>query len=130
MKVLPSPQAISRMEEVITWNRYLEREDANLLWARAEGLPWKEICHRFGISRPTAHRRHEYALARDRVAAQRAAGEPQARDELHDRASARLTSAIGRALRGRPSTVKNNRHRGEIFDDTRRPLTGKIFRAL
>jgi hypothetical protein len=63
MKVLPSPQAISRMEEVITWNRYLEREDANLLWARAEGLPWKEVCHRFGISRPTAHRRHEYALA-------------------------------------------------------------------
>ena len=63
MKVLPSPQAISRMEEVITWNRYLEREEANLLWARAEGLPWKEVCHRFGISRPTAHRRHEYALA-------------------------------------------------------------------
>jgi hypothetical protein len=63
MKVLPSPQAISRMEEVITWNRHLERDDANLLWARAEGLPWKEICYRFGISRPTAHRRHEYALS-------------------------------------------------------------------
>jgi len=63
MKVLPSPQAISRTEEVITWNRHLERDDANLLWARAEGLPWKEICHRFGVSRPTAHRRYEYTLA-------------------------------------------------------------------
>ncbi len=63
MKVLPSPQAISRMEEVITWNRYIDRDDAALVWARAEGLPWKEVCHRFGISRPTAHRRWEYALS-------------------------------------------------------------------
>jgi Domain of unknown function (DUF6362) len=63
MKVLPSPQAITRMEETITWNRFLERDDAGLVWARAEGLPWKEVCHRFGISRPTAHRRHEYALS-------------------------------------------------------------------
>ena len=26
------------------------------------GTPWKELCYRFGISRPTAHRRWEYAL--------------------------------------------------------------------
>jgi hypothetical protein len=59
----PSPAAISRMEEAITWNRFLERDDAHLMWARAEGVRWKEICHRFGISRPTAHRRWEYALS-------------------------------------------------------------------
>ena len=57
MKVLPSPQAISRMEETLTWNRFLEPDEAHLMWARAEGVPWKGICYRFGISRPTAHRR-------------------------------------------------------------------------
>jgi hypothetical protein len=35
MRVLPSPQAITRMEEAITWNQYLERDDANLMWERA-----------------------------------------------------------------------------------------------
>ena len=59
----PSSAAISRMEEAITWNRFLERYDAHLMWARAEGTPWKELCYRFGISRPTAHRRWEYALS-------------------------------------------------------------------
>ena len=62
MKVLPSPQAITRMEEAITWNRFLNRFHANLVWARAEGLPWKHICHRFGVSRVTAVRHWEYAL--------------------------------------------------------------------
>ncbi|WP_424931912.1 DUF6362 family protein [Amaricoccus macauensis] len=63
MKVLPSPQAISRMEETITWNRFLERDDAHLMWERADGVSWKELCHRYGISRPTAHRRYAYALS-------------------------------------------------------------------
>ena len=57
MKVLPSPQAISRMEAILTWNRFIEPDEAHLMWARAEGTPWKGICYRFGISRPTAHRR-------------------------------------------------------------------------
>jgi hypothetical protein len=63
MRVLPSPQAITRMEEAITWNRFLERDEAHLMWARAEGMPWKHLCYRFGNSRPTAHRRYDYALS-------------------------------------------------------------------
>ena len=59
----PAPRRSRRMEEAITWNRFLERDDAHLMWARAEGTPWKELCYRFGISRPTAHRRWEYALS-------------------------------------------------------------------
>ena len=54
----PNPAAISQMEEAITWNRFLERDEWGLMWARAEGTPW-EPCHRFGISRPTAHRRSD-----------------------------------------------------------------------
>ena len=34
----------------------------HLMWERAGGMPWKHLCHRFGISRPTAIRRWEYAL--------------------------------------------------------------------
>ena len=59
----PRTSAITRMEETITWNRFLQREEAHLMWARAEGLAWKGICYRFGISRATAHRRWEYALS-------------------------------------------------------------------
>ena len=33
------------------------------MWPRAEGTPWKHLCYRFGISRPTAHRRYDYALS-------------------------------------------------------------------
>ena len=34
----PGPAAISRMEETITWSRFLEPDDAHLI-ARAEGAP-------------------------------------------------------------------------------------------
>ena len=59
----PSPEAISRMEQTMPWLRWLEPEDAKLVWARAEGSRWKLICWRFGISRATAHRRWQYALS-------------------------------------------------------------------
>ena len=85
MKVLPSPQAISRMEETLTWNRFLEPDEAHLMWARAEGTPWKGICYRFGISRPTAHRRWDVCAQRDRVAAEWSGGAPPARTEVRDR---------------------------------------------
>lgn len=59
----PSTAAITRMEETLGWLRWLEGEDAKLVWARADRTPWKAICCRFGISRATANRRYQYALA-------------------------------------------------------------------
>ena len=59
----PSASAISRMEETLTWMRFLAPEDGKLLWARAEGARWKAICWRFGVSRATAHRRWQYGLS-------------------------------------------------------------------
>lgn len=59
----PSAAAISRMEETLTWIRFLAPKDGKLLWARAEGAPWKAICWRFGVSRATAHRRWQYGLS-------------------------------------------------------------------
>lgn len=59
----PLPDAISRMEATLPWLRWLEPDDARLVWARAERTPWKPICWRFGISRATACRRWEYGLS-------------------------------------------------------------------
>lgn len=59
----PAPDAISRMEAALPWLTWLEPDDAKLVWARADGTPWKPICWRFGISRATAARRWEYGLS-------------------------------------------------------------------
>jgi hypothetical protein len=58
-----STAAVTRMEETLGWLRWLEGEDAKLVWARADRTPWKAICCRFGISRATANRRFQYALS-------------------------------------------------------------------
>jgi Domain of unknown function (DUF6362) len=58
----PSPAAIGRMEETLTWLRWLEADDAKLVWARSDRTPWKAICWQFGIGRATAHRRWQYGL--------------------------------------------------------------------
>lgn len=78
----PSPAAITRMEAAVEWLRWLEPDDAKLVWMRAEGARWKAVCVRFGISRATAHRRWEYALA---VIAWRLNGRvvPQKRSRQH-----------------------------------------------
>ena len=59
----PARDAIDRMEQALPWLRWLEAEDAKLVWARVEGTRWKEVCWRFGITRTTAHRRYAYALS-------------------------------------------------------------------
>ena len=59
----PSPTAISRMEEVLLWLRWLEVDDVKLVWARADHTPWKAICWQFGIARATANRRYRYGLS-------------------------------------------------------------------
>ena len=59
----PSPREITQAEEAMLWLRWLEVEDARLVWARAEGTAWKPICWQFGISRATANRRWQYGLA-------------------------------------------------------------------
>lgn len=58
----PSPGAITRMDEAMEWLKWLEPDDAKLVWARSERTPWKGICARFGLSRATAYRHWQYAL--------------------------------------------------------------------
>jgi len=62
-KPRPSPHMISQADEAMLWLRWLEAEDAKLLWLRANGKPWKPICWQFGLSRTAATRRWHYGLA-------------------------------------------------------------------
>jgi Domain of unknown function (DUF6362) len=52
-----APEAIDRMDEVLGWLMWLDPEERQLVWLRAEGLPWKWITRRLGIGRTTAWQR-------------------------------------------------------------------------
>lgn len=62
-KPLPSPRMITEADEAMLWLRWLEKDIAQILWARANRKAWKGICWDHGISRAAANRRHEYGLA-------------------------------------------------------------------
>lgn len=62
IRLSPSPAAISRMEETITWSFHLEPIDGKIVWMRAHGLRWKNICWAVGLHRSAAHEHWLYAL--------------------------------------------------------------------
>ena len=62
MRVLPSPAAISRMEETLSWTVGLDPIDGKIVWMRAHGERWKTICWSVGMQRSAAHERWLYAL--------------------------------------------------------------------
>ena len=57
-----APEAIDRMDEALGWLMWLEPEERQLVWLRAEGMPWKWITRRLGIGRTTAWQRWTAAL--------------------------------------------------------------------
>jgi hypothetical protein len=57
-----APEAIDRMDEALGWLLWLEPEERQLVWLRAEGMPWKWITRRMGIGRTTAWQRWTTAL--------------------------------------------------------------------
>jgi hypothetical protein len=59
-----APEAIDRMDEALGWLLWLEPEERQLVWLRAEGVPWKRITHRLAIGRTTAWQRWTMALAK------------------------------------------------------------------
>lgn len=63
MRVLPSPQDISRMEETLTWTACLEPLDGKIVWMKAHGERWKEICWAVGLRRSAARQHWQYGLS-------------------------------------------------------------------
>ena len=62
-RLLPSPRMISEADAAMLWLRWVEKDIAQILWARANRTAWKGICWEHGISRAAANRRHEHGLA-------------------------------------------------------------------
>ena len=58
----PSPEAIDRLDETMGWLRWLEPEQARLVWSRAERIPWKLIMRQLGVCRETARQKWIAAL--------------------------------------------------------------------
>ena len=59
----PAPDAISRMEETLSWLTWLDPVDAKIVWLRATGERWKAICWKVGLVRSAAHQHWQYALS-------------------------------------------------------------------
>jgi len=62
MRVVPSAADIQKMEDCIDWLRLVHPEDARIVWLRAEGIRWRQVCYRAGCVRTTAWRRWAAAL--------------------------------------------------------------------
>lgn len=57
----------SRMEIILNWASWLEPVDAKIVWLRASGTRWKEICWDVGLARVAAHEHCLYALCAART---------------------------------------------------------------
>ena len=60
--VLATPAAIDRLDQVLSWMAWLDGEQARLVWGRACGVPWRQICRSFRLSRHLVWRRWVEAL--------------------------------------------------------------------
>jgi hypothetical protein len=58
----PSAAAIDRMEATLGWSGWLEPIDSKIVWMRACGSRWKEVCSAVGLARAAAHEHWLYAL--------------------------------------------------------------------
>lgn len=67
----PSPGAIDRMDETITWLAWLEPDDAKIVWLRASGVRWKLITWGLGIGPYDGVAALGRGVVVDRVASQR-----------------------------------------------------------
>ena len=59
----PSPRQITEAEEAMLWLRWLEKDDARIVWLRANRTQWKKIGWEIGLSRPAANRHWQYGIA-------------------------------------------------------------------
>lgn len=58
----PSPRAIDQCEETIALLFKASLDARRLLWARAGHIPWRILCHEYGVSHMTLRKRHTEAL--------------------------------------------------------------------
>lgn len=64
MRVLATPEAISRLDKTFEWMNWISIEERKLIWKRAAKVGWKTICWELGCSRATVWRRWNIACTK------------------------------------------------------------------
>ena len=60
----PMPPEVTYHEKVMEWLRLLERRQQQLVWSRANQVPWKILVEEFGRSKPTLWRELDRCLGK------------------------------------------------------------------
>lgn len=63
-RIAPTPEALDDMRVAIAWLGKLEPEEADLVWLRADGNPWRVVSQKTGCVRPKAWERWKAAIAK------------------------------------------------------------------
>ena len=64
MRVLATPEAISRLDKTFEWMTWISIEERKLIWKRAAKVRWKTICRELGCNRTTASRKWNIACSK------------------------------------------------------------------
>jgi len=56
------PEQITRMDEALSWLVWVNQAERQLIWLRAERIPWREISYRTGFPKTSAQRYHQVGL--------------------------------------------------------------------
>ena len=62
IKVRPTSEQITQMDEVLEWLEVLEPWERKLVWKRGGRIPWKILSYEFGLHRSNLCRHYEKAL--------------------------------------------------------------------
>lgn len=62
IKIRPTSEQITQMDEVLEWLELLEPWERKLVWKRGTRIPWKVLSHEFGLQRSNLCRHYEKAL--------------------------------------------------------------------
>ena len=57
IRVLATPEAITRLDQTFEWMTWINMEERKLIWKRAAKIGWKTICWDLGCDRSTAWRK-------------------------------------------------------------------------
>ena len=63
-RIAPTPEALDDMRVAIAWLGKLDPEEADLVWLRADGNPWRVVSQKTGCVRPKAWERWKAAIAK------------------------------------------------------------------
>ena len=64
IKVRPTSEQITQMDEVLEWLEVLEPWERKLVWKRGARVPWKVLSYEFGLHRSNLCRHYEKALVK------------------------------------------------------------------